>query len=175
MRAVLKVAGARLIRPEFRQKRINFDFPLGSPMQRGWIRLRDEQERITLSIKTNPGKLISDQKELQLIVDNFNATKEFLKLLGCRQKSYQETKREIWLVGRVEICLDQWPHLKPFLEIEGDSEKSVRQVAEKLGFDWRKARFCAVGTLYHEKYGLAEKIINNQITRFTFKGKNPFL
>lgn len=174
VRETLKHVGARLVRPEFLQKRINFRFPEGSPMEHGWIRLRDEQERITLSIKINRGELISNQKELQLIVDNFESAKEFLELLGCKQKSYQETKREIWLLDKTEICLDEWPYLEPFVEIEGDSEESVKNTAEKLGFDWSKARFCAVGTLYHEKYNVPEKIINNETARFTFEDKNPF-
>lgn len=173
VREILKHVGARLVRPEFLQKRINFRFPEGSLMKHGWIRLRDEQERITLSIKTNRGDIISNQKELQLIVDNFESAKEFLELLGCKQKSYQETKREIWVLDDTEICLDEWPHLEPFVEIEGNSEKSVKNVAEKLGFDWSKAKFCAVGTLYQEKYGLPKKIINNEIPRITFE-ENPF-
>ncbi len=75
----------------------------------------------------------------------------------------------------VEITIDEWPYLEPFVEIEGPNETAVRQVAEKLGFDWPQAKFCAVGTLYSEKYGLSLDRINNHTPRIVFNEKNPFI
>lgn len=32
--------------------------------------------------------------------------------------------------------LDEWPGLKPFIEIEADSEIAVKNVTKKLGFEY---------------------------------------
>lgn len=50
--------------------------------------------------------------------------------------------------------------LEPFVEIEGKSEKAVKDVSEKLGFNWHDARFCAIDALYADKYGVSENVIN---------------
>ena len=58
----------------------------------------------------------------------------FLKGCGLKVKARQETKREIWKLGGVEICIDTWPWLPTFIEIEGPTEESVWETANKLGF-----------------------------------------
>jgi hypothetical protein len=60
------------------------------------------------------------------------------------------------------------------VEIEGKSEDEVRKVSEKLGFDYSKAIFCCVTTLYSQKYSIPEKVINFDIPLITFENPNPF-
>jgi len=39
--------------------------------------------------------------------------------MGLRQKAYQETRREVWKINdEIEIMLDEWPGISPFIEIE---------------------------------------------------------
>ena len=98
-----------------------------------------------------------------------------LTTLGCVQKAYQETKRELWTLDGVEITIDEWPFLEPFVEVEGESEECVMRVSRKLGFEWKDAKFCAVGTLYAEKYNLLETVINNDTSKIVFDMQNPFV
>jgi adenylate cyclase class 2 len=153
---------------------VTFKFPEGHELQGGWARVRDEGDKITMSVKVVNGSNITDQKESCLTIDNFAEGVEFLKLLGCQEKAYQETKRELWILDDVEITIDEWPFLEPFVEVEGKSEMAVQAVAEKIGFKWVEAKFCVVGTLYSEKYGLAEDIINNHTPKIIFDMENPF-
>ena len=172
IRKRLKNAGAILVRPEFLQKRENF-YPIDD--QQGWIRVRDEGDKITLSYKKLESRERMDgQKEICLEVDNFEEAKNFLKELGCRWKNFQESKRELWQLDGVEICLDEWPFLEPFVEVEGQSEESVKKVCEKLGFDYSKAKFCAAGDLYAEKYSIPVKEINES-PKIIFNMDNPFI
>lgn len=171
----LQDIGAMLIRPEFLQKRVTFHLPKGVDMKGGWLRVRDEGDKITLSLKAVHGNGIESQKEILLAVDDFEQAAELLTTLGCKQKSYQETKRELWKLGGVEITIDEWPFLEPFVEVEGSSEAEVKSISEQLGFDYNDALFCAVGTLYSKKYGLEEAIINNETPRIVFDMENPFL
>lgn len=174
MRFRLQKAGARLVRPEYMQKRVVFNLPEGNSLKNAWARVRDEGDKVTMSVKVVDGDKITNQKETCVTINDFEQGRTLLAVLGCGEKSYQETKRELWTMGDVEITLDEWPFLEPYVEVEGRSEEDVRRVAEKLGFEWEKARFCAVGTLYAEKYGIPEDKINNQTSKIVFDMENPF-
>ncbi|MDO8264907.1 MAG: CYTH domain-containing protein, partial [Candidatus Parcubacteria bacterium] len=147
IRKRLETASAELIKPEFMQKRVVFNLPNKSDGFY-WARVRDEGDKITMSFKqTFSEQKIENQKEVSLVINDFKKGVEFLEAIGCQRKGYQETKREIWELNGVEICIDEWPFLEPFIEIEGKSKEEVKEVAQKLGFDYSKARFCATGLL----------------------------
>ncbi len=173
MRQRLKAVGAKLIRPEFLQKRIPFDLPKEKKSKDVWLRVRDEGDKITLSLKAVTGDNIEDQKEICLEISDFSDAVKMLESIGCEAKSYQETKRELWKLDDVEITIDEWPFLKPFVEVEGKSEKVVKSVSEKIGFDYDDALFCAVGKLYKIKYGIHLDEINN-LRKIVFNMDNPF-
>jgi hypothetical protein len=50
----------------------------------------------------------------------------------------------------------------------------VRVAAEKIGFDYAKALFCAADRLYQNKYGVSTEFINNEVPLIVFDGENPF-
>lgn len=175
MKKKLKKLGADLIRPEFLQKRTVFFPPNSVDIKGGWLRVRDEGDKITLSYKVVDGNKITDQKEICLQVNNYENAVNILSSIGCTKKSYQETKRELWKFNDTEITIDEWPFLEPFVEVEGNSKEIVKSVSEKLSFDWQLAKFCAIGTLYSEKYGLSIDEINNNTPRIVFGEKNPFV
>lgn len=175
VRKRLKKVGAKIVKQEFMQKRIVFNFPKGHNIKGGWIRVRDESDKITMSIKIVDGNKIENQKEICLKVNSFEQASTFLQSLGCERKAYQESKRELWFLDKCEVTIDEWPFLEPYVEIEGKSEGDVKKVAEELGFDYNQALFCSVDTLYNRKYGVSEEVINNQTPEIVFNGNNPFI
>ena len=174
VRSRLKNAGATLVRPEFLQKRIPFHLPKEKRSEDAWLRVRDEGDKITLSLKIVDGDKIEDQKELCLEVSSFDDAVALLESIGCEPKAYQETKRELWKLDDVEITIDEWPFLEPYVEVEGKSEAVVKEVTQQLGFDYLLAKFCAADSLYQDKYGLSLDTINH-IAELKFDIKNPFL
>jgi adenylate cyclase class 2 len=174
VRSRLKKAGATLVKPEFLQKRLNFTLPTGHEIKGGWLRVRDEDDKITMSLKVIDGDKMEDQKELCLHIDDFNDGVALLKALGCEEKAYQESRREIWNLDQVEVTIDEWPYLEPYVEIEGKSEEEVKKASAKLGFDYGQAVFGAVDIQYKKKYGLTCEMIN-MTKRVTFEDPNPFI
>ncbi|HBA36927.1 TPA: hypothetical protein DCZ15_03580 [Candidatus Falkowbacteria bacterium] len=174
IREKLAKVGASLVKKEFLQKRTVFNLPKGNNIDGGWLRVRDEGDRITMSFKVVNGNQIQNQKEIQLIVDNYQEARKFLISIGCREKAYQESKRELWRLNNVDIAIDEWPFLEPFVEVEGRSEKEVKRISEKIGFDYNQAKFCAVDTLYHEKYQVSLDKIDYNTPKILFEMKNPF-
>jgi len=174
IRARLKKAGATLIKPEFLQKRLVFNLPSGHEINGGWLRVRDESDKITMSLKVVDGNKIENQKEICLKIDNYEEGINFLETLGAERKAYQESKRELWILDDVEITIDEWPYLEPYVEVKGRSEEKVKTVSEKIGFNYSEALFCSVDTLYNKKYGTPIDVINKNTKLITFTDPNPF-
>lgn len=176
IRRKLKSTGATLVKNEYLQKRVVFNLPEGHEIQNGWLRVRDESDSITMSLKVvQNNSSIENQKEIELKIDSFDSAVEFLSSVGCERKAYQENKREKWTLDNVEIVIDEWPFIEPYVEIEGQSEEAVKNVARKLGFDYSLAYFGSVDGLYAKKYGISEDRINNNTPEITFGITNPFI
>lgn len=177
MQNLLKSKGGTLVKKEFLQKRVVFRLPAGHEITGGRLRVRDEQDKVTFSLKiAKNNKKIEDQKEIELIVSNFEDACELLAVIGCEKKSYQENLREKWEIDGVEVTIDEWPYLEPFIEVEGRSEEAVQRVAEKLGFDYTTAYVGSVDGMYSKKYNISEDRINNNTPQILFNmDKNPFL
>lgn len=174
-REAFRKAGATCVRPEYQQRRYVFNLPTGHEMQGGWLRVRDEGDKVTMSLKVVDGDRMENQKEICLTVDDFLAAKEFLALVGAQEKAYQETLREKWTLGEVELTIDEWPFLEPFVEVEGKSEEAVRAAVKMLGWDYEKALFGSVDLLYSRKYGFPRDQFNNRTARVVFDMENPFV
>jgi len=176
IREKFRAAGASLIREEYLQKRVNFHLPKESPhFSTGWMRVRDEGGATTMSIKAvENNDVMEGQKEICLAVEDFEKARGFALALGVKEKAYQESKRELWQLDGVEICIDEWPWLEPFVEIEGRGESQVRGIADRLGFSWEDAYFGAVDGLYERRYGVSKYTINNETPRFVFSEPCPF-
>ena len=168
MRCRLKEAGAVLVYSETLLKRDVFDPPM--PIKGGWLRVRQEADGTTMSLKVVDGDKIEDQKEIELKIDKYKQGVEFLLAIGARHKSYQETKRELWNFMNTEVTIDTWPGLQPLVEIEGNGEETVKLAAAALGFDYAKAHFGAVDVVYEAELGIPFHIIN-QLPIITFE--NP--
>lgn len=162
----LKQAGAVLIYPEFLMSREVFDPP--QEIKGGWLRVRKEFEKTTMSLKVVDGNKIEDQKEIELAVDDFDEAVKFLESIGAKRKSYQETLRELWKVGEVEITIDTWPGLSPLVEIESDDEQKVKETAGLLNFNYNEAHFGSVDVVYEKELGIPPDVINNHMPIITF-------
>lgn len=176
VRVKLKELRAKLIKPEFLQKRCAFHLPKSNEIKKGWLRVRDEGDKITMSLKVMEDESkIEGQKEICIVVNNFDEAVKLLESIGCKKKAYQESKREVWMINNVEVTIDEWPFLEPFVEVEGKSEEDVEKVADILGFDYSKAVFSSVDVLYSRKYGVSEEVICDHTPRIVFGEENPFL
>lgn len=172
-REKLKDVGATLVRPEYMQKRVVFGLPEGHEVPFGRVRVRDEGDKITMSFKIVGKEKMEDQKEICLEIDNFDNGILFLSSIGCPRKTFVESKRELWKLDQAEVTIDEWPYLEPYVEIESDSEESVKKVAAKVGLDYSKAIFGGAGQLFARKYGISDSAVN-EVPSIIFNGPNPF-
>jgi len=160
IRESLERLGAERIYPETFMRRKVFDLDNRFDAVGGWIRVRDEGSRITMSYKQLNDRSLHGTKEVTVVVDDFDRACEFLIDIGCELKSYQETKREFWKAGDVEITIDTWPWIPTFVEIEAPDERTLTTAAEELGLAMRDALHGSVETAYQKYYEVSEEEVD---------------
>lgn len=162
LRKKLRAMGAKLIAAEHLMLRRNFDHTDNRLEKVGaWIRVRKEFDKTTMSFKQLKSRTVHGMKEINLTVNDFEDASKLLIAAGLSAKSYQETKRESWKLSGVEIEIDTWPWVPPFVELEGKSAKKVKEVAEKLGFEWSSALFGSVEIVYQKYYDVTEQEVDS--------------
>jgi len=153
IKTYLKGFGAKITKPKTLLRRTIFENNLTNASH-SWVRLRDEGDKITLALKqVTDTSTIHGVKEIEIIVDNFEKTSQFLENIGLTKKRYQENYREEWRLNDVVFDFDTWPDMPILLEIEGPGEFIIKNMAIKLGFDYSKAKFGSIDSIYLEKYG----------------------
>lgn len=155
IRERLLAMGAKCVSPERLMRRKNLDTPDLKLMEvNGWIRVRDEGGKVTLSYKQVSDRTLTGTKEVSLVVDSFDATCQFLDAIGFVAKSYQETKRESWELDGVQIEIDTWPWIPSYLEIEAPDATALWHVAAQLGFTEQDALYGSVEIVYQHYFAI---------------------
>ncbi|MBI4059703.1 class IV adenylate cyclase [Candidatus Giovannonibacteria bacterium] len=158
----LKEIGAKLVHPERLMKRKVFDFPDERlEKEGGWVRVRDEGDKITLSYKRLVDRTLHGTKEITVEVSDFEKTCDILIAAGLQADAYPETKREKWELEGSEITIDTWPWIPTFVEIEAGSEDKLKEVVKKIGLDWSKAMHGSVETAYQKYFDVTEQEVDN--------------
>jgi adenylate cyclase class IV len=177
-RKKLTSIGAKLIIPERKMIRIVAD-KRANPMlaKSGYIRIRDEGNevvRFSLKITAEKGGVLSDQKEIDVEVSDFDKTKKIIEATGVIFNRKQETLREEWEYKDAQITIDSWPGLNVYSEIEANSEEKVKEISDELGFDWEKKIITPAAEVYEKVYGINIDEVLKMISDITFEN-NPFI
>lgn len=155
LREKLRAAGGEMLQAETFMHRILFDMG-----EHAYARVRDEGNKIVMTYKRVEDLSLSGVKEVNVEVNDYDKAVEFLQAIGLKPKAEQETYREEWRLGEVEIDIDTWPWLPTYVEIEGSSEAAVKGAAEKLGFRMEDAHYGCVDEIYKLYYDVTNDDIN---------------
>lgn len=154
IRTKLQSRGAKLITPE--RKMVRTVFHLSPDPGNCFARVRDEGDKIVVTYKEFHDSSATGVKEINLVVDNYNNAVEIMRALGLHEKSYEESMRETWELDGAEVCIDTWPWLPTYVEVEGNSVENMTSVSQELGFDMKDALYCSVGHIYSLYYDVKE-------------------
>jgi adenylate cyclase class 2 len=171
IRQALKKAGAVCAHPMRLMRRVLIEEP-HHEHEHAFIRIRDEGDKITLTFKRRSDPYehgIDGVKELEVEVSDFDDVVAIFAEAGWKHKTFQESRRETWKLDGVEVVIDEWPWLNPYIEIEGETEAAIKAVTKKLGLAWEAALFVNVDVLYNRQYEFASGfrgVIDLPETRF---------
>ncbi len=141
-------------------RRYVFDYPdRRLNAHAAWLRLRDEGDKVTMTFKqrqqVEAGRPDGGMREIEIEVSDFERTAELIRAIGLEPKFYEENRRTLYVLDGAELCIDEWPLIPPYLEIEAGSWEQVDKLASKLGFDPSKKMVCSTMQVY-EHYGINE-------------------
>jgi adenylate cyclase class 2 len=167
-RMLFLALGYELSKPEFLMKRQTYHLPKTHPDSKGrWGRVRDEGDKITATIKwyDNPDNpSISSVHEKEVVVNTWEDGAAWVQAQGFESTAYQENTRETWTkpnVEGLEITIDTWPGLNPYVEIEAPSENAVKFFAEELGYDFSQGLAGGSEIIYQLELGIDKNIIKS--------------
>lgn len=175
-RKKLKDLGAVLAIPERKMIRAIADSHVNAILPKmNYIRVRQEGNLIRLSYKTTADQNgnLSDQKEIDVEVNDFDKTVKILEATGLKFNRLQETLREEWEYKGAQITIDTWPGLDTYSEIETTSEEKVKEIATDFGFDWNRKIITAAAEVYSRVYKIDIEEVLTKISNITFEN-NPF-
>jgi adenylate cyclase class 2 len=163
-------SGAQLKLERCLEINLRFDTPdrrLSSSFQT--LRLRQDKIcRLTWKGAGDPAGEVSAREELEIEVSDLNTARAILEGLGFELMLVYEKYRSAYMLGDVEISLDEMP-FGSFCEVEGPDIDSIKAAADLLGLDWEKRSTLSYLALFNnlkEKLGLAMR----DLTFDTFKG-----
>lgn len=152
IRSRLRALGATLEKPMRLMRRVTFDNDFMQDGKDGFLRVRDEGDKVTMTYKQFDSESLSGTKEIETIVGDFDATVGILNSAGVIGSSNQESRRESWQLDGVEVVIDEWPWIEPYIEVEGPDEDSVTKLAELLGFEMEDGLYGGVDVVYKKQY-----------------------
>ena len=136
----LLAAGGTLAKARIFERNVRFDTPDNDLLKKGQLlRLRqDSGVRVTFKGEV-PQALQSEAKvreELEVSVNDFETTALIFERLGFAPMQVYEKYRETFVLGAVEVVLDEMPY-GDFVELEGE-EAEIKTTATNLGLAWDK-------------------------------------
>lgn len=158
-------------------KRVVFENPTWNIWS--YVRVRDEWDKITSTYKEISDKKldINSVKEIDVDVSDFDCMVNIYRRLWLKEKSLQESYREIWQINDeiqgelswkdkrehsgVEFMIDLWPWLKTYIEIEGENEEIVRKYSKLLWFNYDNWVFWSSFQIYEKELWIDFDTINS--------------
>lgn len=164
---VLALGGQKLFDRVYH--RVVFDYPdMRLDKAGAWIRVRDEGDQVTMSFKQRQGRKENANDdgmlEEEVVVSNFETTCTILRHIGLTDKFFLENRRVRYVLDGVEVDVDYWPQLEPYLEIEGKNWDEVNETITKLGLDPAEKKIFSTTQVY-QLAGINDK----EYRRITFK------
>lgn len=136
-----------------------------------WIRLRETDDLTTIATKNILEKKAEENRqpvlETEIGVSSISQANEFLEQLGFAYRNYQEKRRITFILNDVEVDIDFWPLIPPYMEIESTDEK-IDEIIDLLNLKDYEIVSCNTEEVY-SKYNL--NIYNYRELRLDEKSK----
>jgi adenylate cyclase class 2 len=121
-----------------------------------WIRLRETDDLTTIATKNILEKKAEENRqpvlETEIDVPSISQANELLEQLGFAYRNYQEKRRITFMVNDVEVDIDFWPLIPPYMEIES-TDKKIDEIINLLNLKDYEIVSCNTEDVYN-KYNI---------------------
>jgi len=157
---------ARLKQARIHETNIRFDTPNQDlHREQRVLRLRqDDKVRMTYKDASKNEQGVLNRMEIEFVVEDFERAKRLLEALGYEKSLFYEKYRTTYELDNTYVMLDELP-MGSFIEIEGESIDSIREIGRKLGLKWDTA----ISTSYSALFERVRKAKAAQIEDLSFE------
>lgn len=148
------------------QEKIFYDKDLNwQYKERKQARIRKTNKDIFMAFKHITKNSATGTIELEFKIEDPETASKFLQAIGLVLYRTQERKRHKLTLNEVIIDIDFYPKVPPLVELEGPSEKKLKEVAKLLDLDWKKVIYESSRFIIEKRY----KIPVPKLKIYTFK------
>ena len=128
------------------------------------VRIRKDGKKVMLALKQFLSHTIDGTYELEFEIKDYEKAEVFFEKIGLVPFRHHQKKRHTFTFKGVIFDIDTWPKIPTYVELEGKSEKALRDAAKAVGLDWNKAEF------HHPRWVIENiyKIPISKLRWFTF-------
>jgi predicted adenylyl cyclase CyaB len=155
--------GAILESARHLEHNVRFDTPGGDLSDQKHI-LRLRQDRLATITYKHPLGQVERREEIEIEFDDYTSGYKLLKALGFTVLAEYEKYREIYRLDPALVMVDEMP-IGFFVEIEGPTVESIRQMSSRLGLPWERR----VHASYLDLLEQAGTILGFESKEFTFE------
>jgi len=101
------------------------------------LRLEGGVSILNLKMENEVSEQFEIRDEYEVEVSDFETTKKILELAGFTVFREREKMREAYRIGSVRIEIDTYPNIKPYIELESETEEDIKKLVELLGFNMK--------------------------------------
>ena len=129
-----------------------------------FVRLRKIGDKSVVTYKEHQEWTVDGMLEIEFGIDDYKKAELLFEKIGLVPFRHQQKKRHTFKLDGVTVDIDTWPKIPTYVELEGDSEESLKEAAEKIGLDWSTADFHSASWVIENKYNIQVR----QLRWFTF-------
>lgn len=168
VKKILRKNGAHMTQKPTKYKRMIFKRCEEKGDKPGFVRVREEGNKVTMTTKVFDNKKFPEEHEV-VINETFDKGKEFLSSIGVDEKSYQETFREKWSHPLAhEITFDIVPGLPIYMEVDCTDEKKLNRLVNLLKLDKKDMQYGSYDKTFTEYYNIPSNTIIHKTPKLTF-------
>ncbi|MGB2896790.1 MAG: class IV adenylate cyclase [Anaerolineales bacterium] len=160
----------RLINDRLLERNLRFDTPGRELAGKNQVLRLRQDSRATMTFKRHHGQ-VETREEFEIEIDDFETGRKLLDALGYTITAVYEKYRETYQIDPNLVMLDELP-FGCFVEIEGPSIESIRQMSERLELPWeRRVQASYLALIERIRYPLNIEV--EEVTFEKFKGLAP--
>lgn len=150
----LKALGAKDCGEVMMEETIIYDPEFKWRDEQRFLRLRKQGDKIKLTYKEHQQHTVDGTYEIELTIDDYKKAELLFEKIGLVAYRHQQKYRHTFVLDGVIFDIDTWPKIPSYVEIEGESEESLKKAAEAVGYDWKNADFHNARWVIENKYNI---------------------
>lgn len=126
-----------------------------------FVRIRKVGDKIKLTYKDQKIQTVDGTFEIEFEIEDYAKAELLFEKIGLWPYRHQQKRRHAFKLDGVSVDIDSWPMIPEYVELEGESEESLKEVAKLLELDWAKADF-------HNARWVIENVYNIPVGTFRY-------